>query len=74
MYQVEIKVDGYLSDTTVDLLWDCVVSKRAFVELSTKKGGKRKSKVDPAEKCHLTERSGRVIAVTVADGVFMYII
>lgn len=48
MYQVEIKVDGYLSDTTVDLLWDCVVSKRAFVELSTKKGGKRKSKVDPA--------------------------
>jgi SNF2 family DNA or RNA helicase len=46
MYEVEVLVDGYLQGTTVDLLWDCLVSKRAFIELSAKKGAKRKAKGD----------------------------
>jgi len=45
-YEVEIKIEGYLSGTTVDLLWDCIISKRAFIELSAKKSGKRKGKAD----------------------------
>ncbi|WP_075883333.1 DEAD/DEAH box helicase [Candidatus Protochlamydia sp. W-9] len=46
MYEVEVKVDGYLNNVTVDLLWDCLSSKRAFIELSVKKGSKRKSKTE----------------------------
>lgn len=44
MYEVEVGVEGYLQGTTIDLLWDCLVSKRAFIELSAKKGAKRKGK------------------------------
>lgn len=44
MYEVEITVNGYLNGTTVDLLWDCLASKRAFIELSSNKSGKRKPK------------------------------
>ncbi|MBA3721573.1 MAG: DEAD/DEAH box helicase family protein [Parachlamydiaceae bacterium] len=44
MYEVEIKVKGFLNGTTIDLLWDCLASKRAFIELSTKKVGARKTK------------------------------
>lgn len=52
MYEVEVKVDGYLNGTTVDLLWDCISSKRAFIELSTKKGVKRKTKCDSTTTPH----------------------
>lgn len=46
LYEVEIEVDGHLSGVTVDLLWDCLASKRPFLELSVKKQGqgKRRSK------------------------------
>lgn len=44
LYEVEIQVDGYLKGVTVDLLWDCLSSKRAFIELTAKKPGKRKTK------------------------------
>ena len=44
MYEVDVKVDGYLNGTTVDLLWDCLTSKRAFIELTPKKAGKRRTK------------------------------
>lgn len=43
-YQVEIKVDGYLKGTRLDLLWDCIASKKRFLELQTPKApvkGKR---------------------------------
>ncbi len=46
LYEVEIQVDGYLQGVTVDLLWDCLSSKRAFIELSTKKPGRRKTKTE----------------------------
>jgi len=51
-YEVEITVDGFLNGTTVDLLWDCIISKRAFIELSAKKNSKRKVKVDPSSPPH----------------------
>jgi SNF2 family DNA or RNA helicase len=46
LYEVEVQVEGYLQGVTVDLLWDCLSSKRAFIELSTKKAGRRKAKSD----------------------------
>lgn len=46
MYEVEVGVEGYLHGTTIDMLWDCLISKRAFIELSAKKGGKRKAKAE----------------------------
>lgn len=49
MYQVDIKIDGYLHGTTIDMLWDCLASKRAFIELSSKKSSKKKGKVDEAK-------------------------
>jgi SNF2 family DNA or RNA helicase len=52
LYEVEIQVNGYLQGTTVDLLWDCLSSKRAFIELSSKKPGRRKSKVDDSKTPH----------------------
>lgn len=41
-YAVDLKVDGHLSGTTVDQLWDCLSSKRAFIELAHKKLVKKK--------------------------------
>lgn len=44
LYEVDIQVEGSLQGGTVDLLWDCLSSKRAFIELSAKKPGRRKTK------------------------------
>ena len=38
-YRVELKVNGELKGFTVDQLWDCLASKRSFIELRRKKGG-----------------------------------
>jgi SNF2 family DNA or RNA helicase len=32
-YKVELKVDGYLKGTSIDLLWDCLASKKRYLEL-----------------------------------------
>lgn len=37
MYEVELKVDGHLNGITVDLLWECLASRRSFIELSQNK-------------------------------------
>ena len=42
LYEVNLKVEGHLNGITVDLLWECISSKRAFIELSKAKGDKRK--------------------------------
>ncbi len=42
-YQAELKVDGHLKGVTVDLLWDCLASKRPFIELLRKKPGAGKA-------------------------------
>lgn len=40
-YLVDVKVNGHLEGLTIDLLWDCLASKRAFIELSSKKAVKK---------------------------------
>ncbi|MCE5319370.1 MAG: DEAD/DEAH box helicase [Parachlamydia sp.] len=42
VYEVELIVDGHLKGVTVDLLWECISSKRAFLEMARKKTGKKK--------------------------------
>lgn len=42
-YKVELKVNGELKGFTVDQLWDCLASKRSFIELRRKKGKKGKA-------------------------------
>ncbi len=42
VYEVELKVNGHLKGVTVDLLWECLSAKRAFLEMARKKSGKKK--------------------------------
>ncbi|MEM1283249.1 MAG: SNF2-related protein [Chlamydiota bacterium] len=42
MYEVELKVDGHLNGTSLSTLWECISSKKAFIELSKKKSSKKK--------------------------------
>lgn len=41
-YAVDLKVDGHLSGTTIDQLWECLSAKRSFIELPSKKQAKKK--------------------------------
>lgn len=40
-YEVDLRVDGDLSGVTLDLLWECLSTKRAFIELSRKNVAKK---------------------------------
>jgi SNF2 family DNA or RNA helicase len=42
-YEIELIVEGDLNGTTINLLWECLSSRRPFIELSAKKQGRRKS-------------------------------
>lgn len=42
VYEVEIEVIGHLNGVTVDLLWECLASKRAFIELPGKKQARKR--------------------------------
>lgn len=42
VYEANLTVDGNLKGLTLDILWDCLSSKRAYVELGRKKAGKKK--------------------------------
>lgn len=42
-YQVELQVNGHLEGVTVDQLWECLTTRRAFIELQTKKSGKKRT-------------------------------
>lgn len=45
MYEIEVVVEGHLQGVSLDLLWDCLVSKRPFIELSvSKKQDRRRTK------------------------------
>lgn len=46
-YQVALKIDGYLKGVRLDVLWDCVSTKKRFVELNPVRGGKRVSSKIP---------------------------
>lgn len=41
MYELDLKVDGHLEGVTLDLLWECLSSKKAFIELERKKSRTR---------------------------------
>lgn len=40
-YIVELKVDGYLKGISIDQLWECLSTRRPYVELVQKKPGKK---------------------------------
>lgn len=42
-YLVDLKVNGHLAGTTIDQLWECLASKRSFIELAARKQLKKKS-------------------------------
>lgn len=41
-YEVDLTVDGQLNGVTIDLLWECLSSRKTFIELVRKKAGKKK--------------------------------
>ncbi|PJD97058.1 MAG: helicase [Parachlamydia sp.] len=45
-YKVNLKVDGYLHGITIDLLWECLSSKKTFIELSRATKSTKKKGVD----------------------------
>lgn len=42
VYQVALQVEGHLRGTSLDLLWDCLASKKRYLELHKAKGGQTK--------------------------------
>lgn len=42
-YVVDLKVDGHLSGVTIETLWECLTSKRTFIELLRKKTTRNKN-------------------------------
>ncbi|HSW87208.1 MAG TPA: DEAD/DEAH box helicase [Rhabdochlamydiaceae bacterium] len=42
VYEIELQVDGALKGVRMDLLWECMASKKAFIELDTPKFKKKK--------------------------------
>jgi SNF2 family DNA or RNA helicase len=47
-YQIEVKVEGQLKGLTLDMLWDCVTSKRSYIELQKKKSISKRKNTDMA--------------------------
>lgn len=45
-YLVELKVDGHLKGLSIDQLWECLASRRPYVELAAKKSQKKKGDHD----------------------------
>ncbi len=43
-YEVELKVDGFLNGVSIDLLWECISSKKRFLELDSPAAKKKLSK------------------------------
>lgn len=52
VYEVDLTVKGHLSGITVDQLWECLSSKRAFIELARKKPAKKRGEVDHSSRSH----------------------
>jgi SNF2 family DNA or RNA helicase len=42
LYEIELKVDGSLKGVRMDLLWDCIASRKAFIELESSKAKAKK--------------------------------
>jgi SNF2 family DNA or RNA helicase len=41
-YEVDLEVNGHLKGVTVDQLWECLATKRSYIELVHKEAGKKK--------------------------------
>ncbi|GAB4192922.1 MAG: DEAD/DEAH box helicase [Simkaniaceae bacterium] len=41
LYEIELKVEGSLKGVKIDRLWECIVSKKTFLELSNREKGKK---------------------------------
>jgi SNF2 family DNA or RNA helicase len=52
MYEVDLKVHGHLNGVTVDLLWDCLAAKRAYIEILSKKQTKKKEEGNSVHRPH----------------------
>lgn len=49
IYEADLKVDGHLKGVTIELLWECLSSRKAFIELTGKKPGRKKSGEDASK-------------------------
>ncbi len=54
-YEAHVKIDGHLNGFTLDLLWECLSTKRAFVELARKKALKKKETATKSHKILVLE-------------------
>lgn len=52
VYEVELEVSGHLNGVTVDLLWECLASKRAFIELPGKKQPRKRGDGEQMNRNH----------------------
>lgn len=43
-YQVDLKVEGHLNGVTIDQLWECLASKKTYIELANKNTRKKTGK------------------------------
>lgn len=42
VYSVDLQVNGHLAGTTIDQLWECLATRRSFIEVPMKKSQKKK--------------------------------
>ncbi|MBA3958437.1 MAG: SNF2 helicase associated domain-containing protein [Parachlamydiaceae bacterium] len=49
-YEVQMKVNGHLNGVTIDLLWECLSSRKTFIELVRKKASKKKGSVEESSR------------------------
>jgi len=52
LYEVDLKVEGHLNGVSLDLLWECLSTRKAFIELIRKKATKRKTATESTSKSH----------------------
>jgi SNF2 family DNA or RNA helicase len=50
VYEIDLKVNGYLKGVKIDRLWECMASKKAFIELDSSRGKTKKSEVNKLPK------------------------
>ena len=62
VYSMEMVVDGALKGVSIDRLWDCIISRRTFLELSPKKGARKGTKIPKILVLDL-ERIGPVVGL-----------
>lgn len=51
-YEVDLKVQGHLKGVSFNMLWECLASRRAFIELSRTKPSKKKGSQEGMIKSH----------------------